>query len=153
ETVDVMKQWSEPDSHLGTGKYVYRRLVERAANGYAVIDTLQRKLVAVECVNLKGSKEARAQAVTPDVAARYVYLPHPDEHGNEWVHAYIDEMAKFPNAKNDDQVDATTQALLRLRVTGGANIVNPASRSPGLPATSRRTIQSARTGVRRSPAG
>lgn len=153
DTLETMRLWATRESINGTGRFVFRRLVERAANGYAVIDTLQRELTGVEGVIPKGSKEVRAHAVTPEVAAGMVYLPHPSEPGNEWVHAYIDEMAKFPNAKNDDQADSTTQALLHLRVHGSTHIQNPGDRSPGLPSTASRTVASARTGVRRSPAG
>ncbi len=154
DTLETFRQWAKPDSLLGTGRNVYRRVVERAANGYAVINTLEREIPGVEGINPKGSKEVRANAVTPEVAAGMVHLPHPSEPGNEWVHKYLDEMAKFPNAKNDDQVDATTQALLTLRVGAGmTHIQNPADRSPGLASTASRTISAARTGVRRSAAG
>jgi len=154
DTLETFRQWAKPDSLLGTGRNVYRRVVERAANGYAVINTLEREIPGVEGINPKGSKEVRANAVTPEVAAGMVHLPHPSEPGNEWVHKYLDEMAKFPNAKNDDQVDATTQALLTLRVGAGmTHIQNPADRSPGLASTAGRTISAARTGVRRSAAG
>ncbi|AWY05354.1 terminase large subunit [Microbacterium phage Metamorphoo] len=154
DTLETFRQWAKPDSLLGTGRNVYRRVVERAANGYAVINTLEREIPGVEGINPKGSKEVRANAVTPEIAAGMVHLPHPAEPGNEWVHKYLDEVAKFPNAKNDDQVDATTQALLALRVgTGVTRIQNPADRSTGLPSTASRTISAARTGVRRSTGG
>ncbi|AWY06713.1 terminase large subunit [Microbacterium phage Quhwah] len=153
DTLATMREWAKPESMLGTGRQVYRRLVERAANGYAVIDTLAREMTGIEGVNPKGSKEVRAYAITPEVAAGEVYLPHPSEPGNEWVHLLVDELAKFPTAKHDDQVDAFTQALLHLRVRGNTHITNPADLSRGLPATASRTVSAARTGVRRSPAG
>ncbi|QGJ89410.1 terminase [Microbacterium phage Smarties] len=153
DTLETFRSWAKPDSLLGTGRNVYRRIVERAANGYAVINTLEREIPGVEGINPKGSKEVRANAVTPEVAAGMVFLPHPSEPGNEWVHKYLDELAKFPNAKNDDQVDATTQALLDMRVGGSTHISNPADRSPGLPSTASRTVSAARTGVRRSLGG
>ena len=39
-----------------------------------------------------------------------MYLPHP--HSAPWVAALLEECAAFPNAAHDDQVDATTQALI-----------------------------------------
>lgn len=153
DTLAMMREWAKPESMLGTGRYVHRRLVERAANGYAVIDTLQRELTGVEGVNPKGSKEVRAHAVTPEIAAGKVYLPHPSEPGNEWVHLFLDEVAKFPNAKHDDQVDAATQALLKMRTNGGTHISRPAQIGPRLAPSVSRTAASARTGVRRSPGG
>ncbi len=55
---------------------------------------------------------ARLQAVSPDIEAGNVYLPDPSI--APWVHDYVEEFAAFPNGANDDQVDATSQALLRL---------------------------------------
>ena len=48
-----------------------------------------------------------------------MYLPHPEM--ALWVEAFIEEAAVFPNGPHDDQVDATTQALLRFtkRAQGG----------------------------------
>jgi hypothetical protein len=37
-----------------------------------------------------------------------------------WVEVFIAEAAAFPNSRNDDQVDAMTQALNRLRTTSGS---------------------------------
>jgi len=41
-----------------------------------------------------------------------VYLPHPLF--ALWVNDFIEECAGFPNGTHEDQVDAMTQALLRL---------------------------------------
>jgi phage terminase large subunit-like protein len=43
-----------------------------------------------------------------------VYLPDPSI--APWVHDYIEELVKFPNSGDSDQVDMTTQALDDLRV-------------------------------------
>jgi predicted phage terminase large subunit-like protein len=153
DTLITMRRWAEPESEHGTGKHVYRRLVERAANGYAVISTLQKELNGIEGIVPKGSKEVRARAITPEVAAGEVYLPNPLEPGNEWVHQYLDEMAQFPTGKHDDQVDSTSMALMHLRVSGGAHIQNPGDRVAPLPSTASRVIGAARTGVRRSAGG
>jgi phage terminase large subunit-like protein len=48
-------------------------------------------------------KEARAQAVSPQVESGNVYLPHPAI--APWVEAFVDELATFPNGKHEDQVD------------------------------------------------
>jgi phage terminase large subunit-like protein len=37
-----------------------------------------------------------------------------------WVQALVEECAAFPNASNDDQVDALSQALSRLAGMAGA---------------------------------
>ena len=69
-------------------------------------------------VNPEGGKLARAHAISPQVESGNIYLPHPAI--APWVETFIEEAAAFPNGRNDDQVDAMTQALNRLRTTGGS---------------------------------
>jgi len=90
-------------------------LIEDKANGPAVIDVFKkvRKLERVIAVEPDGSKEARAHAVTDDIEAGDVYLPHPALF--PWVMDYILELSTFPKSEYDDQVDATTQALRRMQ--------------------------------------
>ncbi len=96
-------------------------LIEDKANGPAVIDTLKKHITGIIPIEPDGSKLARAHAVTSYWEAGNVYLPHPDI--APWIKAYISELTHFPNAANDDQVDATTQALRRLfPLRGGLNI-------------------------------
>lgn len=83
-----------------------RKLVEAAASGRAVIDTLESELEGVIAVRPDGSKEARASAVTGLWEAGNVSLPV-----EPWVDAFIEELATFPAGTSDDQVDAMTQAL------------------------------------------
>ena len=63
-------------------------------------------------VNPEGGKQARAHAVSPQIEAGNVYLL--DAEVAVWVGGFVDECAAFPQGANDDQVDAMTQALLRL---------------------------------------
>lgn len=93
------------------------KLIEDKANGSAVIDVLKRKVTGIIAVNPEGGKESRAAAVSPDVEAGNVFIPlHAD-----WVGDYVEEHAAFPTGANDDQVDQTTQALLRFsRGSAGA---------------------------------
>lgn len=88
------------------------KLVEDKANGPAVIATLKREIPGIIAVEPEGGKVVRAQAVTADIEAGNVYIPEPAR--ASWVHDYVEEFAAFPNGKNDDQVDATTQALNRI---------------------------------------
>ena len=90
-------------------------LVEEKANGAAVIAALKSELPAIIAVNPEGGKESRGSSVAPMFEAGNVWLPHPKMPGFEWVQGYIDEITMFPRGNNDDQVDATTQALIRLR--------------------------------------
>lgn len=124
ETVEKMLEWAAPDSLDGTGGYVGKRLVEEAANGNAIIDTLKRKVAGLKPIRADKSKEARARAVTPEIASGNVYLPHPSEPGNEWVSGLLGEALGFPSAPHDDQVDALSQALGELR---GAEVLSATS--------------------------
>jgi predicted phage terminase large subunit-like protein len=64
-------------------------------------------------VNPEGGKQARVHAVSPQIESGNVYLPLPST--TPWVDAFIEECAVFPNVPHDDQVDAMSQALLRLK--------------------------------------
>lgn len=86
------------------------KLIEDKANGPAVISTLKGQISGLIPVEPQGSKEARAYAVSPQIEAGNVYLPED----KPWVHDFIEEWVAFPNGLHDDQVDTSTQALLRL---------------------------------------
>lgn len=93
------------------------KLVEDKANGPAVISTLKRETPGLVPVTPQGSKEARAHAVSPAVESGNVYLPDPGH--APWINDFIDECTTFPTGAHDDQVDAMTQALLRLAESRG----------------------------------
>lgn len=88
------------------------KLIEDKANGPAIISTLRQEISGIVPVNPRGSKEERAAAISPEIEAGNVYLPSPSK--APWINDYIEEWAAFPFGENDDQVDATTQALDRL---------------------------------------
>jgi predicted phage terminase large subunit-like protein len=89
-------------------------LVEEKANGAAIITSLKSVIPALIPVLPLGGKESRASGVAPMFEGGNVWLPHPKMKGFEWVQAYLDELLMFPRGM-DDQVDATTQALIRLK--------------------------------------
>lgn len=99
-------------------------LVERKANGEAVMNTLRRRVPGLIPIEPEGGKEVRAAAVQPLVEAENVWLPDTDTircppftRGNgktvapTTVQDFIEEHAVFPNGSHDDQVDAMTQAM------------------------------------------
>lgn len=90
-----------------TGVYV-----EDKANGPAVINSLTKHVSGLVPVEPHGSKIARAYSVSPIVEAGNVWLPQ----GPSWVAEFIDQLASFPSGKNDDEVDACTQALMKLEL-------------------------------------
>jgi len=87
-------------------------LIEDTANGPAVISTLKQEIQGLIPVQPQGGKVVRAHAVTAQIESGNVYIPSPEICA--WVGDYIEEHAAFPNASNDDQVDATSQALTRM---------------------------------------
>jgi predicted phage terminase large subunit-like protein len=98
------------------------KLIEDNANGPAVIAMLRHEVDGPIAVNPEGGKEARAHAVSPQIEAGNVYLPH--ENIAPWVDAFIEECAVFPNGPHDDR-SAMTQALLRLKTRAFVEIAPP----------------------------
>lgn len=97
-------------------------LVEDKANGPALISSLRRAIPGIVPVTPGGSKVERVHAVLPTIEAGNVYLPDPSMPGFEWVSDMIEEAAQFPAGAHDDQVDAMTQALIRLARGLGATV-------------------------------
>lgn len=88
-------------------------LVEEAANGAAVVQTLRGEVPGLIGLPPKGGKEARCAAVAPLFQAGNVYLPHPAM--LEWSKPLVQELTNFPRGTlNDDQVDAMSQALVHM---------------------------------------
>jgi predicted phage terminase large subunit-like protein len=135
QTLTKMEQWAwTNDPGLSPcGHLVHERLVEKKANGAAIIDTMRSKVSGLKPVNPTASKEARARAITPEVESGNVYLPHPADPGNEWVTELLSELRNFPHDATDDQVDCLTQALGHLRQQGRGLITVP-GHSNGRPA-------------------
>lgn len=84
-------------------------LVEDKANGPAIMSHLENEIRGLLPIEPKGSKEARAAAVQPFVMAGNIWIPNPDR--LPWVREFVIETRQFPRGKNDDQVDAFSQAI------------------------------------------
>lgn len=97
----------------------FLKLVEGKANGDGVISLLQHELGGFERVTPVTSKIARAIACQPEWMTGHVHVPHK---GVEWVPEYLEEVTSFPAAANDDQVDATSQALQYVRETLNSDV-------------------------------
>lgn len=108
KAVQAMANWM-PDARS--------KLIEKKANGAAVIDTLSATVSGMIPIEPEGGKEVRAAACEPLVEAGNVFLPAgqfiPAPAGYEPtpVDEFIGEHSAFPNGQNDDQVDAMTQVL------------------------------------------
>ena len=84
-------------------------LVEAAANGHAVMQLMKQKIpnmIGIKPSQL-GSKTTRVQACAPIIEAGNFYLPQRAT----WVEPFVSQCAMFPAGKNDDQIDAVSQAL------------------------------------------
>lgn len=86
------------------------KLVEDAANGPAILDTLNDVVSGIIPIRAQDSKEARLAAVAGLIESGNVYLPA----GREWLQDFVEEVSAFPFGSSDDQVDAMSQALGRL---------------------------------------
>ena len=95
---------------LGATSMPGKILVEKKANGSALINTLSASVPGIIPVNPRDSKDMRLLACEPFFRAGNIHLPS----GAEWLPGYLEELTKFPGTKNDDQVDATSQAITEL---------------------------------------
>jgi predicted phage terminase large subunit-like protein len=84
------------------------KLIEDKANGPAVIQLLERKIPGLIAIEPEGGKKVRASAIAPYVEAGNVFIPDPSTY---WIGDYLEEFSAFPKGGNDDQVDATSQAI------------------------------------------
>jgi predicted phage terminase large subunit-like protein len=98
-------------------------LIEDKANGPAIISELQKEIPGVVPVNPEGGKLARAQATAPLWESGSIELPDPQLFGCAWVEDYLHNICTFPKAAHDDDVDATSQALIYMRNRLGGGIV------------------------------
>lgn len=89
-------------------------LVEKKANGAAVIEMLSREFQGLIACEVDGGKESRAAAMSPAVESGCVYLLE----GAVWLDGYLtgtESVPVFPNGKKDDRVDALSQAMNHYR--------------------------------------
>ena len=106
-------------AHTCVLRKVDRLLIENKASGISAAQSLANSHPhagwAVQLVEPKGDKWARAQSVQPTFSQELVYIPWPLR---QWGADLIDEMAVFPKGKNDDLTDAMTQGIKHLRDIG-----------------------------------
>jgi predicted phage terminase large subunit-like protein len=99
-------------------------LIEDKANGPAIISELQKEIPGIVAVNPEGGKIARAQATAPLWEAGSIELPDPQIFGATWMEDYLHNICAFPKAAHDDDMDATSQALIYMRSRLGGGIVD-----------------------------
>ena len=83
-------------------------LVERAANGHALISTMKGKNQnLIHEIIPKGSKTSRLRRHVDTILARRILLPR----NAAWRDEFVAECVKFPRGEFTDQIDAMTQYL------------------------------------------
>ena len=83
-----------------------RIIVEKKANGAAVIQTMKKKFHGFIAVEPEGGKFARANAMLPGQESGNWYLLDDAE----WIPAFVDEFSLFgPGCDYDDRVDMMSQ--------------------------------------------
>jgi predicted phage terminase large subunit-like protein len=89
--------------------YSQEKLIEKKANGDAIISTLREEIPGITPITPIESKEARAFAVSWLFEGHHVFFPAIAT--APWVSDITHELTFFPNAPNDDITDSITQAL------------------------------------------
>lgn len=113
-------------------------LIEDKANGSAIISSLKKAVVnddgtreegvkRIIEIEPEGDKVERAQAVAPLFKSGNVFFPDPSI--CPWINDFINELKLFPNGKNDDRVDVTTQAVEYLDKHSGISKLSEVNRS------------------------
>jgi predicted phage terminase large subunit-like protein len=84
--------------------------IEKQMATMSLFDSVQRQGVVVRWVKPDKNKIARAETAVALCEAGRVYVPE----GAAWVPDFLDELASFPAAKHDDQVDVLAYACAEL---------------------------------------
>jgi len=99
-------------------------LIEDKANGPAIISELQQVIPGIIAIDPEGGKLARAHSISPLWEAGSIELPDPQMFHVGWVEQYIHNICTFPQAAHDDDMDATSQALIYMRHKMGGGILD-----------------------------
>jgi predicted phage terminase large subunit-like protein len=90
-------------------------VVDAKAAGLPLIQEMRKMGIPVQpfTPSRGNDKMARVHSISDLFASGYVWAPR-----TAWADDLIEECHKFPAGKHDDQVDSTTQALMRFRQGG-----------------------------------
>lgn len=97
--------------------------IEDKGSGISLIQDLRSETrLPVIAVEPEGDKVLRASAESPAIEAGRVFLPE----SASWLIDYESEIGQFPLAANDDQMDSTSQALKRFRISSAGTVIKSA---------------------------
>jgi len=114
--MDFVETISEVQRMTARHPLAIRKLIEKKANGQAVIDILGKKIQGMIPIEPDSSKESRFASCQPLYEAGNVF--YPSQHLKPWIADHVDEIVGFPNAKFNDRVDTESQALNYFRRSG-----------------------------------
>jgi predicted phage terminase large subunit-like protein len=97
-------------------------LVEKKANGAAVIEVMRNEGLPVLDINPTASKEARAEVFALELQAARVFFP--EAHHAPWMHAFVEECIDFPGGLDDDQVDSASQYFVWRRTAPEPEVID-----------------------------
>jgi predicted phage terminase large subunit-like protein len=110
------------EDEFGHGKKVDMILIEDKSAGISLVQDLQRAGLPVRSYNPgKADKMMRLNIVSPIIQRGRVYLPESTKKAGaarDWCEPLINQICSFPEARHDDLVDSTSQALRILRDIG-----------------------------------
>lgn len=111
----VHKEFTEFCTHLvkyteAMGRTIRSRIrVEPKASGKSIVQALKKipGLNIIEAAAPVGSKVERVNAITAEIEAGKVLIPHDDDpvYGGAWVESFVSECEAFPRGEHDEQVD------------------------------------------------
>ncbi len=111
KTIEKIKEIYDMFIDPMTGAHMINKiLVEKKANGEAVMELMEDELSGIVPYEPKGDKRSRANACVPTVEAHNVRLLRDAG----WLEDFIGELGVFPNGSHDDILDAFTQAITEL---------------------------------------
>lgn len=106
-------------------------LIEDKGSGTSLIQDLRAETrLPIISIEPEGDKILRASAESPAIEAGTVFLPE----SAGWLIDYEAEIGQFPLAANDDQMDSTSQALKRFRITRAGFEIKTAQKRVGISA-------------------
>jgi predicted phage terminase large subunit-like protein len=110
------------ENEWGNGKKVDMILIEDKSAGISLIQDLQRAGLPIRSYNPgNADKMMRLNIIAPLIKQGRVYLPESSVkagYARDWCDPFINQLCAFPEVRNDDIVDSTSQALRILRDMG-----------------------------------
>ena len=96
---------------------IKKKIVEKKANGGAMLDMLNKQISGLVPYDPKGSnKVSRLEAVTSYFEAGNIWFPNEKVMPN--VEEFVEQLLKFPACAHDDFVDTLSQYLLNYEYKG-----------------------------------